>query len=372
MMDKDLELQGEAAERSQFKKLTAADIPIGFNFAAVDSDGRAFAYTEEPKISLCGGGWKDFISSNYPKFIGKDFDVKDWKNSLVKRETAERPNPKKLTAADIPEGFNYAAVDASGNTVAYYEQPFLAPGDFEWSCYTNDFKPIGVFDASDWQNSFVSRETAERPQLKKLTAADIPEGFNYAAVDASGNGFAYQGKPKQLNTLWVNNDEMDHVLIGLFDASDWRNSLVTRETAEKNNASLLSVSEFAQLVQEIQKNKKGANEAEAIKDQQDKPSFLEIDPNFLEAMAWRMTANKGKYPVNNWKGLTDRFTILDAIYRHANDIKRMLEGGESLTGETIQKHCAAIACNAQFLFYHSPENQWERAARSRQSNAKEI
>ena len=190
-------------------------------------------------------------------------------------------------------------------------------------------------------------EAAERPQLKKLTAADIPEGFNYAAVDASGNGFAYQGKPKRLNTLWVNNDDMDHVFIGLFDATDWQNSLVKRETAERP-------------------------QTEAIKDQQDKPSFLEIDPNFLEAMAWRMTANKGKYPVNNWKGLTDRFTILDAIYRHANDIKRMLEGGESLTGETIQKHCAAIACNAQFLFYHSPENQWERAARSRQSNAKEI
>lgn len=190
-------------------------------------------------------------------------------------------------------------------------------------------------------------EAAERPKPKKLTAADIPEGYRYAAVDASGNGFTYQGKPKRLNTIWVNTDDMDHFLIGQFDPSDWANSLVSRETAERP-------------------------QAEAIKDQQDKPSFLEIDPNFLEAMAWRMTANKGKYPVNNWKGLTDRFTILDAIYRHANDIKRILEGGESLTGETIQKHCAAIACNAQFLFYHSPENQWERAARSRKSNAKEI
>ena len=190
-------------------------------------------------------------------------------------------------------------------------------------------------------------EAAERPKPKKLTAADIPEGYSYAAVDASGNGFAYQGKPKRLSTLWVNNYDTYHVHIGLFDASDWQKSLVSRETAERP-------------------------QTEAIKDQQDKPSFLEIDPNFLEAMAWRMTANKGKYPVNNWKGLTDRFTILDAIYRHANDIKRMLEGEESLTGETIQKHCAAIACNAQFLFYHSPENQWERAARSRQSNAKQI
>lgn len=217
-------------------------------------------------------------------------------------------------------------------------------------------------------------EAAERPKLKKLTAADIPEGYSYAAVDKDGSAYAYFEKPTALRCVWVNEYlEQNAFFIGEgFDPSDWANSLVSRESQEINKTPLLSVSEFMQLVQEIQKTKKSLREAEAIKDQQDKPSFLEIDPNFLEAMAWRMTTNKGKYPVNNWKGLTDRFTILDAIYRHANDIKRMLEGGESLTGETIQKHCAAIACNAQFLFYHSPENQWERAARSRQSNAKQI
>lgn len=197
-------------------------------------------------------------------------------------------------------------------------------------------------------------EAAERPESKKLTAADIPEGYRYAAVDSDGRANGYKDLPELFE--WQYDSAYDSkvkylnhkTFIGIgYDCADWQNSLVSHETAERP-------------------------QAEAIKDQQDKPSFLEIDPNFLEAMAWRMTANKGKYAVNNWKGLTDRFTILDAIYRHANDIKRMLEGGESLTGETIQKHCAAIACNAQFLFYHSPENQWERAARSRQSNAKEI
>lgn len=191
-------------------------------------------------------------------------------------------------------------------------------------------------------------EAAERPRFKKkLNWAHIPEGYSYAAVDSDGQAYGYLEKPERGNASWVALRE-DITFLGKdFDASDWQNSLLKLQTAERP-------------------------QLEAIKDQQDKPSFLEIDPNFLEAMAWRMTANKGKYPVNNWKGLTDRFTILDAIYRHANDIKRMLEGGESLTGETIQKHCAAIACNAQFLFYHSPESQWERAARSRQSNAKEI
>ena len=190
-------------------------------------------------------------------------------------------------------------------------------------------------------------EAAERPEPKKLTAADIPEGYNYAAVDASGNGFTYQGKPKRLNTIWVDTDDMDHFLIGQFDPSDWQNSLVSRITAERP-------------------------EAEAIKDHPDKPSFLEIDPNFLEAMAWRMTSNKGKYPPNNWQRPHNLLLDVDAIYRHLNDIKRQLEGGKSLTGESIQKHCAAIACNAMFLFYHTQEDQWQRAARSRQSNASQI
>ena len=186
--------------------------------------------------------------------IDKDFELKS--------EAAEQPEPKKLTASDIPEGYNYAAVDSDGRANGYKDLPEL----FEWQYdsaydskvkYLDHKKFIGIgYDITDWRNSLVTREAAERPQLKKLTAADIPDGYNYAAVDASGNGFTYQGKPKRLNTIWVNTDDMDHVPIGSFDATDWQNSLVSRYSQEINKTSLLSVSEFVQLAQEIHKNKK--------------------------------------------------------------------------------------------------------------------
>jgi hypothetical protein len=201
--------------------------------------------------------------------MDKDFELRG--------EAAERAKPKKLTAADIPEGYNYAAVYSSGNTVAYKTKPVLFAGDFEWVCYTNDSKGIGVFDASDWQNSLVSRETAER------------------------------------------------------------------------------------------------QEEQAIKEIENKPSFVELDPDFMEAMAWRMTSNKGKYPANNWKRKHNINDFLDAIQRHLNDIRRQRETGQSQTGESIKAHCAAIACNAMFLHYHTVElNELMRAVYSRRSNAKEI
>lgn len=279
MIDKDFELQGEAAERPRFKKkLNWAHIPEGYSYAAVDKDGEAYAYSEKPERG--NAGWTALREDI--TFLGKDFDFSDWANSLVSRETAERPEPKKLTAADIPDGYLYAAVDSDGRA----------------NCYK-----------------------------------DLPELFEFQYNSA------YDSKVKYL-------DHKKFIGIG-YDTTDWRNSLVIRKTAERP-------------------------EAEAIKDQQDKPSFLEIDPNFLEAIAWRMTANKGKYPPNNWQRPHDLLLDVDAIYRHLNDIKRQLEGGKSLTGESIQKHCAAIACNAMFLFYHTQEDQWQRAARSRQSNAKEI
>lgn len=76
--------------------------------------------------------------------------------------------------------------------------------------------------------------------MKKLTINDIPEGYNYAAIDSSGNGFAYQGKPKKLNTIWVVNAGMNHVLIGKFDPTDWQNSLVSRETTKQSKPKTLT------------------------------------------------------------------------------------------------------------------------------------
>ena len=198
-------------------------------------------------------------------------------------------------------------------------------------------------------------ESAERPQLKKLTAADIPEGYRYAAVDSDGRANGYKDLPELFE--WQYDSAYDSkvkylnhkTFMGIgYDCTNWKNSLVSRETAERPKK-------------------------EGIKEIENKPSFVELDPDFMEAMAWRMTSNKGKYPANNWKRKHDINDFLDAIQRHLNDIRRQRETGQSQTGESIKAHCAAIACNAMFLHYHTVElNELMRAVYSRKSNAKEI
>ena len=65
------------------KKLTKADIPEGYCYAAVDDGGWAWAYKSKPNIEYYQ--WNVGKGSD-PKHIGSDFDDSDWQNSLVSVE----------------------------------------------------------------------------------------------------------------------------------------------------------------------------------------------------------------------------------------------------------------------------------------------
>lgn len=238
---------------------------------------------------------------------------------------------KKLKIEDIPEGYNYAAVDADGFAYAFKDRPIVCDDKHDVPPFNfGHHRYIGKgFDSQDWQNSLVFRETAERPQLKKLTAADIPQSYNYAAVDKHGSAYAYFEKPTALRCVWVNEYlEQNAFFIGQgFDASDWQNSLLSRESIENEPA---------------------------YKETTNKLSYSEIDPYFLEQMARRMNEGKKKYGPNNWKKLSDINELLDAAQRHLLELRKMMEGDfEPLPGEeTDLQHCAALACNAMFIHYH--------------------
>ncbi len=65
---------------SPLKKLDQSvfdGLPPEYKFAAVDSDGLAWAYEEQP----------DMISfDGMRRFISRSFDATDWQNSLIERE----------------------------------------------------------------------------------------------------------------------------------------------------------------------------------------------------------------------------------------------------------------------------------------------
>ena len=243
---------------------------------------------------------------------------------------------KKLKVEDIPEGFNYAAVDSDGFGWAYKDMPQLNEDHGYW-CFTlcDDALRLGNgYDSTDWQNSLVSRETAEqKPELKKLTMGHIPGGYSYAAVNANGRAYAFDDEPEpQNNGTWdfkyCNGRKL---FIGKFDSTDWENSVVPNETDEDETA---------------------------YKETENKLSYSEIDPYFLEQMARRMQKGKEKYEPNNWKKLSDINELLDAAQRHLLELRKMMEEDfEPLPGqESEAQHCAALACNAMFIHYHLNPN----------------
>ena len=319
------------------KKLKLEDIPEGYNYAAVDSDGWAYAYVEKPEL-LEDSFHGDYDPSKKSYYIGMGYDTTDWKNSLLSRETPEQTQFKtELNWAHIPQVFNYAAVDKDGSAWAFQQKPVVNEQYENWVTNIPEYLfQIGEgFDPSDWQDSLVSRETAEqKPKLKKkLTMGHIPRGYSYAAVNANGRAYAFDDEPEpQNNGTWdfkyCNGKKL---FIGKFDSTDWENSVVPNETDEAETA---------------------------YKETANKLSYSEIDPYFLEQMARRMQKGKEKYGPNNWKKLSDINELLDAAQRHLLELRKMVEEDfEPLPGqESEAQHCAALACNAMFIHYHLNPN----------------
>lgn len=90
-----------------------------------------------------------------------------------------------------------------------------------------------------------------------------------------------------------------------------------------------------------------------IKDNEDKVSLAEIDPAFIKAMAERMSRNKDKYPVNNWKKYISPYDLIDAMERHLADLKLLIQEENPIynTDEEERDHLAALGCNAMMLNY---------------------
>lgn len=91
----------------------------------------------------------------------------------------------------------------------------------------------------------------------------------------------------------------------------------------------------------------------AIKDNDNKISYQEIDPVFIAELAYRLSANKDKYPVGNWKKGLEIPLILDSIDRHLTDLKLLILGERPYHNpdEFIDDHIAAITANLMFLRY---------------------
>jgi translation elongation factor EF-1beta len=214
-------------DKKTLKKLTVEDIPEGYSWATVDSDGIAYAFTAIPILNRNAACWFP-TNGGTPLFkIGEDFDATNWTTSLIEKKIL-----KKLTVEDIPEGYSWAAIDKFGWAFAFKSQPYIW-NDFTWGENGQDtaIKIGSNFDVSNWKNSLINK-----PTKKKLTVKDIPEGYDYAAVDQNGVARAHAEKPfiDPVSGCW-NNFSYNMFIEKDYDSTDWKRSLVTREENEAEN-----------------------------------------------------------------------------------------------------------------------------------------
>lgn len=88
------------------------------------------------------------------------------------------------------------------------------------------------------------------------------------------------------------------------------------------------------------------NTQQGIKEDEGKLDY-ELSWEFIEAMAKRMSLNKGKYPAYNWKKPIDVESLKQALMRHAIEV---MKGNYTDDGGEFH-HIVAIALNAMMLHY---------------------
>ena len=186
--------------------------------------------------------------------------------------------------------------------------------------------------------------------MRKLTKEDMPEGYKFAATDEDGIAYAYKDKPIIYDGYWgaKQGNYYLHRIGSGYDASDWQNSLIKIDSYEDR----VALGVMAHNLQSL--HKAPAAEPTAEKDQSNKPSFAEIDPEFLLAMAERMTNNKGKYEPFNWQKPCDINLLLDAGQRHLLAL-RMPQ--QAAVEETHLDHAVALALNAMIIHYQLRHNE---------------
>lgn len=135
------------------KQLIKEMIPEGFNWAAVDQNGTAWAYFRKPKIEE----FSFWPGHNVYKLIGEGFDNINWQNSLIQRISEEVAELKKLKVEDIPQDCKWAAIDQDGMAFAYEAKPKVSEVSFVAQQHSY-FILIGThYDSADWKNSLISR-----------------------------------------------------------------------------------------------------------------------------------------------------------------------------------------------------------------------
>jgi hypothetical protein len=134
------------------KKLSQQDIPENCEWAAVDPDGLAKGFKDVPRH------FSDIWYGEGMELIDYGFDSSNWEHSVIRKI-------KQISEKDIPDQYNYAAVNENGLAFAYANEPVLIRSKSQcghWSSKDKNFIYLGEgFDTSSWQNSLIMKKKPE-------------------------------------------------------------------------------------------------------------------------------------------------------------------------------------------------------------------
>ena len=101
----------------------------------------------------------------------------------------------------------------------------------------------------------------------------------------------------------------------------------------------------------ITNNSRGEKETmeylQGVKETEGKVNYGELDFDYVDSMALRMSKNLEKYPPKNWQKKMDIEELAKSAIRHARKILQQIENDE----ETLEEHAIALGCNGMMINY---------------------
>ena len=229
------ETTGEVLQRLTVNVFNRPDCPDWARYAAVNADGKAVLFSDEP--SRVNDRWGVIWHSTPPQaatLADGPFDASDWKNSLVERPALQRLTVNVFNRPDCPKWANYAVVNSRGTLIFFGNKPCFEGEDYGcWSCSDYEYKHIkdAVFDATDWPNSLIERPN-KLPDWCKVDATgwhkrcgyfkvtyidDVSKSVNIQQVEDKSKGYlsfhTVCNETRQARLRPYNEDEM-RALVG--------------------------------------------------------------------------------------------------------------------------------------------------------------
>jgi len=202
----------------------------------------------------------------------------------------------------------------------------------------------------DWYNSYPTKHSNKWFEYKSKTLYDLYQYTISNDVLDFGSNVKVISAQDFIDLHTYISDEMQ----ANFDkmAND-----LTEHFNEKEKTTFPSTEEikarFKQYLTETPKDVLQAkiNEFEGIKESDGKLNY-ELDFEFIQAMAERMSKNKNKYPPYNWKKPIDVESLKQSLFRHTIEV---MKGTYSEDGRDYA-HFESIALNCMMIVYQLKHN----------------